>query len=72
MEELMDLGQQDSLLVGEGDRTIVLSESSYNLLCSILSALDDQDRWGISGEDLPDAYWQDAIQLVSIALWEMG
>jgi hypothetical protein len=72
MEELVDLGQQESLPVGEGDRTIVLSEASYNLICSILNVLDEQDRWGISGEDLPDAYWQDAIQLVSIALWEMG
>jgi hypothetical protein len=72
MDEILDLAQQNQLDIGEGQRTITLSEGSYNLIASLLSLADSQDRWGNDGLDLADADWPEACQLVATALWEVS
>jgi hypothetical protein len=72
MDEVLDLSQQESLIVGEGDRDVILSEPTYNLVCSLLAVVDNQDRWGKDGLDLGDGDWPDAVSLIADALWELS
>lgn len=71
MYEIVDLGQQDTLELGLDPSGLTVSERSYNLILSLLSLLDERDRWGKSELELNDSDWAAAYQDVSKALWEM-
>ncbi len=71
MYEILDLNQLDGLQVGADPVSVVLSEPVFNLMLSLLSVVDDRERWEASGLPLSDSAWSEASTLLGLALSEV-
>jgi len=68
---LIDLAQLESLQLGSGPWVVQVSEDTLNLALCALAPLDDRDEWETDSEELDDADWATAIEMLSLAQWEL-
>jgi hypothetical protein len=68
---LIDLAQLESLQLGAGPWVVQVSEDTLNLALCAMSTLDDRDEWETDSEELDDAGWAEAIEMLSLAQWEL-
>jgi hypothetical protein len=68
---LIDLAQLESLELGAGPWIVQISEDTLNLVGCALSTLDDRDEWETDSEELDDTEWATAIEMLSLAQWEL-
>jgi len=68
---LIDLAQLEWLELGAGPWIVQVSEGTLNLALCAMSTLDDRDEWETDSEELDDAEWAEAIEMLSLAQWEL-